>query len=159
MKKVIVFIFYSILLSSCSKEEDWNEDRVVRFMLYQDISWNTNDGDISQINCSIQYSIIGESDTVYLQSASDFNSSEISYPIYSHHSTYYYLKNYDHLELKLTISSTSNPLNSKYTLIGESEMILTSRYSDDYRLQRDTLTSFNNSDTTIHFTWSPANFN
>ena len=78
MKKVIVFIFFSILLSSCSKEEDWIEDRVVRFMLYQDISWNTNDGDISQINCSIQYSIIGESDTVYLQSASDFNSSEIS---------------------------------------------------------------------------------
>ena len=159
MKKVIVFIFFSILLSSCSKEEDWIEDRVVRFMLYQDISWNTNDGDISQINCSIQYSIIGESDTVYLQNAYNFNSSENLFPIPNHHSSYYNLKNYDHLEFKLTISSTSHPLNSKYTLIGDSEMILTSRYSDDYRLQRDTLTSFNNSDTTIHFTWSPANFN
>ena len=165
MKKIIFFIIFSILFLSCSKEEEWNEDRRVRFMLYQNISWNTNDGDISQINCSIQYSIIGETDTVYLQSVYDFNSSENWNDIYRHDSHFHSLKNYDHLELKLTISCTSHPLNSVYNLIAESEMLLPNNSLEfshpiyDHSWQRDTLISFNNSDTTINFTWSPPNFN
>ena len=91
MKKVVFFISFSILFLSCTKEQ-WNEDRRVRFMLYQNISWNTNDGDISQINCSIQYSIIGETDTVYLQSSYDFNSSENWNDIYRHDSHFHSLK-------------------------------------------------------------------
>ena len=159
MKKVIVFIFFSILLSRCSKREDWIEDRRVQFVLFNDINFNTSDDDVSEINCSIQYNIIGETDTVHIQNALDFNSYE-NYiwtgPYkYRHYSDFYSLKNYDYLEFKLTINSTSQPHNSKHILTSRSELIL----PNNYRLQTDTLTSFNNSDTTIYFTWSPPNFN
>ena len=154
MKKVVFFISFSILFLSCTKER-WNEDRLVKFVLNNDINFNTSDDDISEINCSIQYSIVGETDTVHIQSWSNFSYIEHNFgpQSYSYHSGYYSLKNYDYLEFKLRISCTSHPISSKYTLTAISEMTL------NHRLQTDTLTSFNNSDTTIYFTWSPPNFN
>ena len=157
MKKVIFPVIISMLFLSCSREE-WNEDRRVRFTLFQDISFNGLDGHNSEINCSILYNIVGDTDTVNLKS---FNKTyqaqsyqtwhdENQFQSYNHD-----LKNYDYLEFKLRISCTANPLSSKYTLIAMSEMPL----PNIYRSQTDTLTSFNNSDTTIYFIWSPPNFN
>ena len=158
MKKIIFPVIISMLFLSCTREE-WNEDRRVQFVLFNDINFNTSDDDVSLINCSIQYNIIGETDTVHIQNASNFNSYE-NYswtgPFrYRHYSDFYTLKNYDYLEFKLTINSTSLPHDSKHILTARSELKL----PNNYRLQTDTLTSFNNSDTIIYFTWSPPNFN
>ena len=59
MKKLIVFIFLLFLFGGCYKEE-WHEDRLVGFPFDYNISFNQNDGVLSQIDYSIEYKFIGD---------------------------------------------------------------------------------------------------
>ena len=128
-------------------------------------SFNTDDGVFSHINCKIEYKIIGDSNAdtstvnivdVYYQEVHEQErfSTRHNIPLTN---DYLNLMNYDHLEIKVTISSsTVKPTSLK--LYCEAFTAFKNR-KPDYSSVREELFTINNPDTTFYFTWSPADLN
>ena len=173
MKKLIVFMFSIVLLFvGCNKE--WHEERMVNFYLDESISFNMGDGVLSQVDLRVEYKIIGDPNA----DTSAVNVWDITYEERQGISTYnttanlptpfepYQLMNYDHLEFKVTTSSSGNNINVFGNLITavnleldfKAETFFKNFEPDDRRIT-ETLLTINSPDTTIYFTWSPPNFN
>ena len=154
MKKLIVFIFSIVLLGSCGKE--WHDERRVNFFFIPwGTSFNNNDGIVSEVNCTIEYKIVGDpnADTSTVNIAdlnwgeSQVTGVEVSYD--------HKLMSYDHLEFKVTTSFINvKPIN--YELEFRAYTSFRHNTPDD-RTVMEIIHTVNNPDTTIYFTWSPHN--
>ena len=155
MKKLTVFIFLLFLFGSCNKE--WHEERRVSFFFMPGgTSFNNNDGIVSEVNCTIEYKIVGDpnADTSTVNIA-DLNWRE-SQQYFGRESSYdHKLMSYDHLEFKVTTSFINvKPIN--YELEFRAYTSFRHNTPDD-RTVMEIIHTVNNPDTTIYFTWSPNN--
>ncbi len=156
-------MFLLLLFVGCNKE--WHEEREVNFSFDKSISFNMYDGVLSQVDLRVEYKIIGDpnADTSAVivwdctyeerQGISTYNTTfNFFEPFWP-----YQLMNYDHLEFKVTTSS-SNVKPTNLELDFKAETFFKNFEPDDRRIT-ETLLTINSPDTTIYFTWSPPNFN
>ena len=147
-------MFSIVLLGSCGKE--WHDERRVNFFFIPwGTSFNNNDGIVSEVNCTIEYKIVGDpnADTSTVNIAdlnwgeSQVTGVEVSYD--------HKLMSYDHLEFKVTTAyNLFKPVNLKFIFRAETGFV---NFEPDGRNITETLFTVNSPDTTIYFTWSPHN--
>jgi|TARA_B100001093_G_C26442720_1_gene848818 hypothetical protein len=171
MNKLVVFIFLILLFGGCNK--GWNEDRDVDFGITYDISWDPLDlpNGFAEFRWIIEYKIIGDPDAdttpvtvmdIVLQEIYDGSGNgriaQRHYWFMQDHK----LKNYDHLEFKITTCSTSAAASWKHVkpinleLVFEAYSSFDDNKPDDRQIM-ESLFTVNSYDTTFYFTWSPPN--
>jgi hypothetical protein len=169
MKKLTVFIFLFLLFVSCNKR--WNYDRDVDFSYsIETLSWDPLDSISAEVRWIIEYKIINDLDgdtssvtvmDIVLKERFNDGGSTLGGTNHSWRRTHK-LKNYDHLEFKVTTCASSvaaswkhvKPINIGLEFFANSSC----NFENDLVLM-DSLFTVNSYDTTFYFNWSPPNFN
>ena len=167
MKKLIVVIFLLLIFGSCNKS--WNYDRDVDFSFSSEtLSWDTLDSINAEVRWIIEYKIIndldGDTSSVTVMDIVLKENNGGSYLGGTNHSwrRTHKLKNYDHLEFKVTTCASSVAASWKHvkpTYIGLEFFANSSCDFENDLVLMDSLFIVNSYDTTFYFNWSPPNFN
>ena len=169
MMKLIVFIFLFLIFGGCNKR--WNYNRDVDFDIIYDISWDSIDSIFSEFRLIVEYKITNDLDgdtasvtvmDIVLQESYDGSGNARIGGVNHSYGRTHKLKNYDHLEFKVTTTYSSSAASWKHLKPNILELEFLTKSSCDFENDlelTESLFTLNSYDTTFYFNWSPPNFN